>query len=1113
MTKNPYRKGNTAVAAAPKRTASSDNNKKTLISTELQGLLSKLRPFQREAYEFATLGKVSSRLQPSSDFRHDPDLLGKGRILLADEMGLGKTITSLAIMAHYKSEWPLLILCPASLRHMWPAEIEKFLPSIPPQAVYVVNGFNDIHFEKKPNVQVVVVTFSLLQNRSAVAQLLQTFHFRCIIVDESHNLKQKTAQRSKLALPILKEAQRLVLLSGTPAMARPVELWLQLHVLSPTLFGKYTDFTNTYCGAKRIFGRWDVSGLSNAKELHAKLQQVMVRRLKCNVLHELPPKQRSVIPIHTIADKTKLKETQQLLQELKGTRLSVAQLVGDDQRTASFEAKTLFQQAYQAGGMIKAQAVADYLVDWIAGAGTQKVLVFCHHKAVMDTLELAISKSLKGVGHIRIDGSVASNERAKLVRKFQTSVQVRVALLSMTAAGVGLTLTAASNVMFAELHYTPGVLAQAEDRAHRIGQRNAVNIMYFICKDPTISVDLQLWNMLGRKVGTLEQVIEGGTGKERAALAAVEQEEQQPRQQSAQEELTTFFAETAAAEAKAPPKVATKGSILSFFQKKKASNEVSAATTNNNSVAASKPQAVRRPEKKKQLPTRSCSFDENQEASPTRSVPEKTKKDDKVEWACQACTFVNCKKAASVMACHICQTVFDHKKEASSVKSAKQSQRPKKQSTPSRNASPLALQVPMSSKPSSSPDVIVLDDDDAGAKPTATKSHKKRKDRPDVVVIDVDTKQEPAKKPKKSSIATISTAASPAEMLTFSVSKNSGRFTLHYNETNTSTFQNFAADDVLTEKTVIALEDAQTKRGKSTDPTCIAFNQLSVMEIIQRLDSSIVSSPPKQQQCARETEEFVRSYLALREVHRKAIKDSGEAFSSKNLAQSAAKLLTMKNTSALHKSSTDRYSGGAKERAGERLKDGTASKEDMDVLKGDNCAWCAGALSDASKLAKAVYCSQACAEEGRIRRGGMFASSRIREQVFALEGGVCQLCGVNAHALFLRIKSLPPSERLSVLCNAKWKLPKSRRALERLLQDPTEGSFWQADHIQAVAEGGGGCGIDNLRSLCVPCHTIETEKLRGRLKLNGGSGLSQDDGVESRAGKLKQMDIRDVFTR
>jgi SNF2 family DNA or RNA helicase len=210
-------------------------------SPELERLLKMLRPFQREAYEFATKGIVSTRQfssgannkQRKTNFPviYDPKLMGNGRLLLADEMGLGKTCTSLAIMTHYIDEWPLLILCPASLRYTWPGEIEKFLPHLPPSAVYVVQGFDDADFYdnewKRKRIKIVVASYSLLQKRAAAARVLQDFKFQCVIADESHNLKQKTSQRTQLALPLLQNAKRLLLLSGTPALARPVELWTQ----------------------------------------------------------------------------------------------------------------------------------------------------------------------------------------------------------------------------------------------------------------------------------------------------------------------------------------------------------------------------------------------------------------------------------------------------------------------------------------------------------------------------------------------------------------------------------------------------------------------------------------------------------------------------------------------------------------------------------------------------------------------------------------------------------------------------------------------------------------------------------------------------------------------
>ena len=166
-----------------------------------------------------------------------------------------------------------------------------------------------------------------------------------------------------------------------PALARPAELWTQVYVLAPELFGSYTSFTKKYCNAHRGRFGWDVSGASNVEELHLKLKQIMVRRLKSDVLKELPAKQRSIVSIN-ISNKTKRKECEELMKELNDTRQSVEELVGDEATGAHFEARKLLMQAYQVSGVAKSVAVAEYLVEWLRGSGAQKVLVFGHHKGV-----------------------------------------------------------------------------------------------------------------------------------------------------------------------------------------------------------------------------------------------------------------------------------------------------------------------------------------------------------------------------------------------------------------------------------------------------------------------------------------------------------------------------------------------------------------------------------------------------------------------------------------------------------------------------------------------------------------------------------------------------------
>ena len=283
------------------------------------------------------------------------------------------------------------------------------------------------------------------------------------------------------------------------------------------------------------------------------------------------------------------------------------------------------------------------------------------------------------------------------------------------------------------------------------------------------------------------------------------------------------------------------------------------------------------------------------------------------------------------------------------------------------------------------------------------------------------------------------------------------------------------------------------------------FHFLDLSEVIDSVLASnlIVSS---RSEMVRELKEFVMEYLRLREIEKRTLKESGKAFVAHQLRKAVLGIMT-DSVGDLQRRTKERYGGGAKERARENIENGAASEKDLKVLEGELCAWCGGTMSAESKLAgvQSTYCSRECTEHGRLKRGGKYASTQIRAQLFALEGGVCTKCGLDAGAMFHRICALHPAERLNALCNANWKLPKTPKALERLLQNPVESMFWEADHILAVSEGGGNCHLDNLRTLCVPCHADETEKLRSRLRLAEGVN------AQSESGKRRQADIRSMF--
>ena len=1129
-------------------------------------------------------------------------------------MGLGKTITSLAIMANYEDEWPLLILCPASLRYTWPEEIEKFFPSLPPQSIYVAKGFQDVGFTKRKDVKVLILTYSLFQERSAVQQALKSMEWKCIIADESHNLKSRSSQRSKLILPLLLQARRLVLLSGTPALARPAELWTQLSVLAPKLFGTWTVYANRYCNPHRkSFGQgrfvMDYSGSSNETELHAKLKHIMVRRLKCDVLHELPPKQRSIVPV-SISAREDLVNCKRIMTELSQKRISMEDMAVDDARQADFEARSMLTQAYQATGIGKANAVSDYLLDWIAGSGdSQKILVFAHHKEVLDRIDKALLSKCPNT-HIRIDGSVPSQIRAQLVRKFQTCSRVRVAILSVTAAGVGLTLTAASTVLFAELHWTPGVLVQAEDRAHRIGQKhNSVQIIYMVCKDSQASVDMTLWKMLGRKIHTLDQVVDGKEvcfsacsclnircmnlsqptfslilmlihlfrlNQEAPYLFNAQEDPSKSNlpvladRRSAQDELSEFFSETSRSEKKQKSQKPVAGTLESFFRKaagvpqkskpnsgtKSSLHQLTGKRNAQNAATTSKKaeeiscdvctflNPVSQSRKTDWFPCGACgnliknkivSSANKKHCAKPASTPLETaalmNQQNLISWACQACTLSN-SKARSMTGWYTCDAcdqpyILSETTAESSEDEDEDAGFDALISTPSLNSikkPPASKTVTMSSGKASfrsaarismSPEdneVVVVDCMETSISrsksqtcPPASFAKKRASVASDVIVVDDD--DDSVQTANDDDVVEIletkpkAIPAAPEHVLEFSVSKHSGRVTVHFAKSGASSLVNFAVEDVVTSKTADHLLDARIKKASvESQRFSIDFDRQCIWRVLSQVESCGMDL--SRHSMEQDVKTFITNYLELRPVEQKTLQDSGKSFAGAGLSRSIGKLMI----SSL-RGSVERYKGGAKELARVNVSNGIASAHDMSVLDGKCCAWCGKTLSAASIRGEATYCSQECAEEGRLRRGGKFASANIRAAVFAMENGKCTLCGLDAHALFLQIRSLQPSERLNKLLSVNWTLPKTGKALDNLLQDPKEGNFWQVDHIKAVAEGGGSCGMENLRTLCVPCHSKETNNLRGRLKLHGPYTADE----KSNGGNGSQMDIRTAF--
>mmetsp|Transcript_16007 Transcript_16007/g.30455 ORF Transcript_16007/g.30455 Transcript_16007/m.30455 type:complete len:874 (+) Transcript_16007:889-3510(+) len=422
----------------------------------------------------------------------------------------------------------------------------------------------------------------------------------------------------------------------------------------------------------------------------------MVRRLKADVLSELPPKQRTVVPVTTTAsEKEACTTAMKNLKDSRGSSIEEAleqQPEGFNKNNKSNGASfhSAIMQAYQATGMGKAQAVVDYLMDFLAGSDTQKILVSAHHEKVMDHIDAALCRKHPNT-HMRIDGSVPAVARAQLVRQFQCNSRVRVGLLSMTAVGLGLTLTPASTVLFAELHWTLSVLAQAEDWAHRIETTaSCIQIVYMVCRDEYLSLDPMLCCMLGKKIGTLGEIVDGKKERPYLHVATQEQTTEQPR--SVQEEVSDFFATEQQVNRKAR-KTPVKGSIESFF-KPRSSKEARSKTSATKTPLASKIAAT--PEPAEGATTTIswkysvCAFNSSTICVPGQqiecvcanlhdsrskaSIPGETNqivlRDDRgkaanpeigfIEWDCETCTCLNKKacNSASFYHCEICSCSY-----------------------------------------------------------------------------------------------------------------------------------------------------------------------------------------------------------------------------------------------------------------------------------------------------------------------------------------------------------------------------------------------------------------------------------------------------------------------
>ncbi|KAL1196782.1 TATA-binding protein-associated factor BTAF1 [Cardamine amara subsp. amara] len=889
-----------------------------------------------------------------------------GRCFIADEMGLGKTLQAIAIAGCFISEGSILVVCPAVLRFSWAEELERWLPFLLPSDIHLVFGHqnNPAYLPKWPKV--VVISYKMLQH---LRTTMLEREWALLIVDESHHLrcskKKSDPPEIKTVLDVAEKVKHIVLLSGTPSLSRPFDIFHQINILWPGLLGKDKyEFAKTYCEVGLVSGMQgkifqDFSKGTRLLELNILLNQtVMIRRLKQHVLTQLPPKRRQIVTI--LLRKSDIALAMAITSEAKqkdGARTEAAENSHEpkDQTEAGHvnaensvgtnsdkENQLCGKLSYQQLGIAKLSAFREWLSlhpllsgleytrEEIDGdTSSTKMVIFAHHHKVLDGIQEFICD--KGIGFVRIDGTTLPRDRQLAVQSFQFSSEVKIAIIGVEAGGVGLDFSAAQNVVFIELPKTPSLLLQAEDRAHRRGQTSAVNVYIFCAKD---TMDESNWQNLNKKLHRISSTTDGKyDGKseieiERAYVF-------NPAEESSEREVL-----------KAQP---SKANSVVADKIVESCDDLGSETDVSNSI-----------DLKDELEV--CPFVENGSGSEKRSSG------------------------------IIVSTMLDQENQ--------ENHQPKN---------------------------LVADDG-------LVKENDSNSFFPDM------------------------------DSLRFEVSQNTGRIHLYScipgkDPRPRPHFQSFRPEEIEASNPSEGINKGKIHESITDDQVHI----LAILEFLKEwkslrpIEKRKLLGKPLQLPLSLEL-----SYLSENTNHNSQGLLRG---GSKRRNTPFSEIIIPLPANAVWKKVNLRSGYQKKEK--EYTQAWSMSNEPLCKLCQKPCK---GNNAKEPEYFEDLFCDLACHEDYRTRTSSRY----IRQALFEIEHGICTNCKLDCHQLVRRIKPLPLEKRRNYINKVAPELFARKNLLETLVNDPTEGNAWHADHIIAIYQGGGECRLENMRTLCVVCHADVT---------------------------------------
>lgn len=382
--------------------------------------------------------------------------------ILADEMGLGKTVQTLAFLLSQKDKRSIVIT-PTSLIFNWKSEFEKFIPDIKLGIVYGSKSQREKILENYKDYDVILTSYGTYKND---IEKYKNINFDCCIIDEAQNIKNPDSIITKAVKTI--NAKVKFALTGTPIENSIMELWSIFDFVMPG-----------YLYNKKKFESIFVNNEKNQEQLKSLIKPFMLRRTKKEVINELP-------------DKIEHKYYVELDKEHKRAYKSFVNLIkrrileNNEDNITAFSYLTKLRQLSIAPELIVKNykgknSKLEILINIIKEEKDRKILVFSQFTKVLKIIEKRLEN--ENISYSYLDGKTEAKDRIKLVEEFNSSDKKRVFLISLKAGGTGLNLTSASMVVHFDPWFNPASEDQASDRAHRIGQKNVVDIIKLISKD------------------------------------------------------------------------------------------------------------------------------------------------------------------------------------------------------------------------------------------------------------------------------------------------------------------------------------------------------------------------------------------------------------------------------------------------------------------------------------------------------------------------------------------------------------------------------------------------------------------------------------------------------